>query len=414
MWNKRISVLVGIAVFWSGQAYSEEGELGARISYQRNQASSSSFAVPELFRRTPSALTQQELYLHLQHGMWTVKAQATATQQVNGGYTDEKGAINEAYADFSLGDVEGSIGKKVVSWGVGYGYRPLDVIQRETRQALRTFDLEGAPMLMLEYFTAESAVTAIVSNRFRFDGFSPQKGEYEGALKYSTLLGNSDVHFLLFQRQGEGASAGAGASTTYGDHLEWHGSLRYLSSYTMLQHKLSGQPAALPGSTDVFATEQHHHGVLALLGASWTWGNSYSLMLEAWHDDTAWSRSQWQELLRINDSQHQKLSVGVPEQAAYGNVNANSRVYSQQNLLKDTLFMRLSYDGDSFDPNLSLLYTPADGGMVFTASADYNWSDHIRLFGSARVMGGKKNSAYRNAADRWQVFIGLQISGSVL
>ena len=180
-------MLFGIAVLWSGQACSEEGEIGSRISYQQNQPSASSFAVPELFRRIPSELTQQELYLHLQRGVWTFRAQATATQQVHGGYTNKKGAINELYADFSIGEVEGSIGKKVVSWGVGYGYRPLDVIQRETRQALRTFDLEGVPLFMLEYFTATSAVTAIVSNRLRFDGISPQEGNYEAALKYSTL-----------------------------------------------------------------------------------------------------------------------------------------------------------------------------------------------------------------------------------
>jgi len=407
-------MLFGMAMLWSGHACGKEGEIGVRTSWQENQPSASSFAVPELFRRMASKLTQQELYLHLQQGMWTFRAQATATQQINGGYSNEKGIINELYADFSIADIEASIGKKVVSWGVGYGYRPLDVIQRETRQALRTFELEGVPMLELEYFTATSAITAIVSNRLRFDGTSPQTGNYEGALKYSTLLGNSDVHFLLYQKQGDGISAAAGASTTSGDHLEWHGSLRYLSSYTTLQHKLSGQAPALLRAADTFTAQKHHHGLLALLGASWTWESGYSLMLEAWHDDTAWSRGQWQELLRINAMQRQQLSIGAPEQAVYGNINANNRVYSQQNLLKDTLFMRLSYDGDQFDPNLSMLYTPADGGMVFTASADYDWSDHILLFASVRVMGGIGSSAYSNAADRLQLFIGLQVSGSIL
>jgi len=398
----------------SEPAYCEENEFGARISYQQNQPSSSSFSVPALFRQAPPRLTEQEFYLHLQQDVLTFKGQATATQQVNGGYTNEKGTINELYADFLIGEVEGSIGKKVASWGVGYGYRPLDVIQQEPRQALRTFDLEGVPMLELEYFSAESAVTAILANRLGFDGFTVKEGIYQGALKYSTLIGNSDVHALLYKRQGEGVSVGGGFSDTLGEHLEWHGSLRYLSGYSILRHRLSGKSVSLPEPSSLFINEKHQHGFQALLGASWTWANGFSLMLEAWHDDTAWSHNQWKELLRINSAQRQLLNIGAPSPAVYGNISANNQVYNQQNLLKDTLYMRLSYDGDTFDPNLSFLYTPADGGTVFTVSADYDWSDHIRLFGSARVLGGKQTSAYNMAADHWQVYIGMQMSGSLL
>ena len=413
MWNKVLLIFFGVYAVGVGVVHGEEGEVGARISWQQNKPSSSSFSVQESFRPVPARLTQQELYMHIQQGVLTFRGLATATQQANGGYHQEKATINELYADFSLSDLDASIGKKVVSWGVGYGYRPLDVIQRESRQTLRTFDLEGVPMLEMEYFTAESAVTVIVANRLRFDGISPTNGAYEGALKYSTLLGNSDLHLLLYQRQGESASVASGTSTTYGEHLEWHASMRYLPSYNMLKHRLSGQVPSLLVGSSAFETQKKHNGIQALLGASWTWENGCSLMLEAWHDDTAWSRNRWQELLHINNTQHQMLHLGAPTQAVYGNISANNQVYSQQNLLKDTLFMRLSYDGDAFDPDISLLYTPVDGGAVLTASADYKWSDSVQLFGNARIMGGKKNSAYNNTADRWQLFIGLEISGAV-
>ncbi len=414
MWSKRAIVMVGMAMLCSGQAYGREGEFGARFSYQQDYPSSSLFAVPAQLRQFPTKRAQQEAYLHLQQGVWTFRGQIKGTQQINGGYTDEKATINEWYADFSIADIEASIGKKVISWGVGYGYRPLDVIQRESRQALRSFDLEGVPLLVLEYFTAESATTAVLVNRVRFNGFSPKKGVYEGALKYSTLLGNSDVHLLLHQRQGEEVSVGGGISSTAGDHMEWHGSMRYLSSYTTLQHKLSGKTPSLLGAGSAFSYQKHQQGILALLGASWTWESGYSVMLEAWHDDTSWSRGQWQELFRINREQKNMLALGAPTSAVYGNLAANNQVYSMPNPLKDTLFMRLSYDGDTFDPNLSLLYTPADGGMVFTASADHDWNDHTLLFASARMMSGKKDSAYRNAADHWQLWIGLQMSGAIL
>ncbi len=406
-------MLFGMTLLCSGEVYSKEAELGVRSFYQERQASASSFAVPEFFRLTPFKRTDQEVYLNLQQGAWTFRGQAIATQQLDGSHAHGKGIINELYVDFSMADLEASVGKKVVSWGVGYGYRPLDVIQRETRQALRTFDLEGVPILQLESFTATSAITAIIAQRVRFDGMHPQVGGYEGALKYSGLLADTDVHVLLYHRQGEGVSMGAGVSTIFGVHLAWHGSVRYLPSYTSLQHKLSGQDPTLLRESNVFTAQQQQHGLLALLGASWTWASGCSLMLEAWHDDTAWTHGQWQELFRINAIQRQQLSLGAPEQAVYGNINANSRAYSQQNLLKDTLFMRLAYDGDQLDPNVSVLYTPADGGMVFTASADYDWSEAVLLFASVRLMGGKANAAYSNAADRRQLFVGLQIYGGV-
>jgi len=414
MWNKAIAILFGMSVLWSGSGDAEEDELGLRLSYQQQQFATSSFGIPDMFRPIPSKLLQEEFFLHLQQGFFTFDAQLTAEQQADGSYADVAGIIYELYTDFIVGGVEGSIGKKVASWGVGYGYRPLDVIQREDRQALRIFDLEGVPMVMLEHFTADSAITAVVANRLRFSGMTPHLEIYEGALKYSTLFGNSDVHLLIYQREGEGPSAGAGISSTYGEHLEFHGSVRYLSTYHILQHRLAGRPPALLNAADVFTLQEKRHGILALLGISWTWENGFSLLLEGWHDDTAWSQGQWQELLAINQFQRQQLISGAPERAVYGNILANSRIYSGQNLLKDTLFMRLSYDGEKIDPDVSLLYTPVDDGAVLTASVDYDWSDRILLFGSARWMTGRGGSAYREAADRWQLFVGLQISGRLL
>ncbi len=116
----------------------------------------------------------------------------------------------------------------------------------------------------------------------------------------------------------------------------------------------------------------------------------------------------------MNTALWQKLAVGVPAGTVYGGIGASNQVYKQQNLLKDTLFMRLSFDGTSFDPAIAVLCTPADGGVVLTTDADYAWSDQLKLFASARVMGGRQYSAYRQSAIRWQAWVGLVFSGSVL
>jgi len=405
MWNK----LAIILMLFSSQVYGEEAEVGMRLSYQKQGLSNSSFVIPKVYRNISRQSVEQDAYLHLQQGIWTFNGQVAATQEINGNLTDEKGIIHELYVDTSIGNLEGSFGKKVVSWGTGYGFRPLDVIQRESRQALRTFNLEGVPMVLLEYFTKESALSTVISNRLRFGGITPRKGKYEMAVKYSTLLGNSDLHLLLYQQQGNGLSAGIAASTVVGEQLELHGSARYLSVYHKALHKLSGQPVRLLSNAQVFSQQRQYNGVQALLGGSWTWENGFSLMLEAWHDDTAYSRQQWLELLRINRFQQKQLALGAPPQAVYNNTYANSLIYSKQNILKDTVFMRLSYDGDKLDPELSLLHTPLDGGVVLTVSANYAWSQNVSLFGSVRLLSGRKNSAYRASSERSQVFVGLQL-----
>jgi len=412
MWNRVFVVSIFLLSFTPSDA--QESEIGARLLYQQQQPSAIGFSVPYPLSPTPHKLSTQDIYLHLQQRSWTFRGQISATQQSNGGYTDTKGTIHEWYLDFSINEIEASIGKKVASWGVGYGFRPLDVIQRETRQALRTFDLEGVPMLMLEYFSADSAITAVVTNRLSFNASTPHRGAYEAAIKYSTLLGNSDLHLLLYQQQGEGFSVGAGSSTTSGNHLELHGSLRYLLGYHKQIHQLHRQPPVLLNTRNVFNRRSQHHGIQALLGASWTGENGYTLMLEAWHDSTAYSSKEWSDLLRINRGQRNQLLTGAPRQMVYRNIMANSLIYKNQNILKNTLFMRLLYDGEKTDPNLSLLYTPADGGAVLTASADYAWNDQVSLLGSARLMGGRNNSAYRQSSTRWQLFIGMQLFGNIL
>ena len=55
-------------------------------------------------------------------------------------------------------------GKKVVGWDVGHGFRPNDVVQQETRRTLLSATPEGRPLLQLEHFGAESALSLVWVN----------------------------------------------------------------------------------------------------------------------------------------------------------------------------------------------------------------------------------------------------------
>ncbi|ABQ26619.1 hypothetical protein [Geotalea uraniireducens] len=89
---------------------------------------------------------------------WDINVVATARATVQEQSTPEyRLTINELYYDFSLLGERFGIGKKILSWDVGFGFRPLDVIQQENRRAVFTTTLEGVPYLAWEKFHGDAA-----------------------------------------------------------------------------------------------------------------------------------------------------------------------------------------------------------------------------------------------------------------
>src|ERR1035438_1910937 len=51
-----------------------------------------------------------------------------------------------------------------MSWGVGFGFRPLDVVQRENRRGVNLPPLVGVPVLAVERFTTDAAWTLALTS----------------------------------------------------------------------------------------------------------------------------------------------------------------------------------------------------------------------------------------------------------
>jgi hypothetical protein len=66
-----------------------------------------------------------------------------AANRPQGGPTDNASRINELHAASDFGAWQLDAGKKIVSWGVGYGFRPNDVVQQERRRTLLPQTPEG-------------------------------------------------------------------------------------------------------------------------------------------------------------------------------------------------------------------------------------------------------------------------------
>jgi hypothetical protein len=87
----------------------------------------------------------------------------------------------------------------------------------------------------------------------------------------------------------------------------------------------------------------------ALIGASWTNQSQLSLLTEAWWDGSAPS------------------------------------------MLRNNMFMRLSWQHDGWQPALDLLYTPADRGRALTVSVSWQ-GDRVLVQGGLRSYGGPANA----------------------
>ncbi|WBS01439.1 hypothetical protein OU994_24675 [Pseudoduganella sp. SL102] len=173
-------------------------------------------------------------------------------------------------------------GKKVMSWDVGYAFRPLDVVQQEDRRALYPGTLEGVPLLAWEAFDAERAVTVVWSNPGHGKAGQPRD---DGALavRLYRQRGARDEYAVLRASARNGIEAGASFSQVVNDGLELHGAL-------LAQQRHD--------EWDGMRWQPRSGGGKALAGFTWTTEGRLSVLGEAWVDRTVPAAQRRNLLLR--------------------------------------------------------------------------------------------------------------------
>ncbi len=184
--------------------------------------------------------------------------------------------LNELTYDAALAGAFLTAGKKVMSWDVGYAFRPLDVVQREDRRALNPLALEGIPMLAWERFDADSATTVVWANpgRGQAANAGAQRDDEAIAIRQYRQRGARDEYAVLRLSRRNGIEAGASCSQVASEAIELHASLLWQQ-----------RPA---------------HGGKALIGFTWTTESKFSVLGEAWTDRSAMPGQQHNRLLRAS------------------------------------------------------------------------------------------------------------------
>ena len=319
--------------------------------------------------------------------------------------------VNALYYDATLFGQRFSLGKKILSWDVGFGFRPLDVIQQENRRAIFPSTLEGIPYLAWEKFTADAAWMLVLANPGRGKAGAPKDDE-SLALKYFRNVGNTDMHAVMRLSQRNRFETGVALTSVAGEGLEWHASLLQQTRYEKALNTLasgSGVPLAV---SDPVVTQSFRQGQKALVGGTWTGSAGISLLAEAWYDPNAYTRAEWRAASDL--SRRQQTLLGMPDIAVAdvrGNLAYGMRYFDPANLLQQNVLLRLSQqaEGKNIEPAIEVLITPEDGGHVITTSLGYE-ANRFRVDGGVRLYGGPAGSAYQLLPEKRVAYLALQLA----
>jgi hypothetical protein len=289
---------------------------------------------------TPRRDSRQDIELKLQEGGFN--AQGILRQQVAQGHSPEyHGIANQFYYDGAIAPGIGwTAGKKVMSWGVGFGFKPLDVIQRENRRSVNPPPLVGVPLVALERFSDNDAWTMAWTRPGQGSGETDER-DPSLALHWYRLADGDDLHGVMRISQRRRLEAGVGATRVIGEEWSIYGAALYQGR----------GPLRPDGSFD-------SEGIKAVAGAQWTGESGLGVLAEAWDDPDA------------------PPTTGTP---------------------RENVLLRLSWDDrDGFKPYAEWLLTPRDDGHVYTVGASWQ-GDRQRFTLGARQVGGARDSAYAQA-----------------
>jgi len=341
-------------------------------------------------------------------GPLSLQVTETVSKQA-GSDPSSRALINQAYFDAGESQWRGSLGKKVMSYDVGYGFRPLDLIQREPRLQVLPPALEGVNTLSVEHFTAERAVSLIVANPG--NGREPDpKDDGSLSLRYYQRVGTADVYGNARYSERFRFEGGAAFSAVPQESLELHGSALYQERSERTTPITSG---SLLDPNNTLETKPVSPSGKALAGFTWTLDSGFSFLGEAWWDGSAPSASDWQRLARQAEARNALATLpGVPQAAVAGSLASSTRMFQVPSLNRYTALGRIAWTdpgGSGWSASLDALRSLDDGGYSLTLALAWEM-DKLRLDAGVRGFGGRPESAYGLLPERGILFVGAALA----
>lgn len=315
---------------------------------------------------------------------------------------------------FSL-PVDVTLGKVRLDWGVGYGYRPLDLFKPYRRNPVGIQVEEGTGTAMASYFdlAGEWSVFYTDSSWTKQQGSElEQASEQQGVgLRRYVLSGDNEWQALAYYDDVRHGVLAGSVVTVFDDAWSMHGSAVYQNRYLGYQQGGFTSPVTLAEQSD---------GYQALLGLNWANATGHNVIVEYWFDSRSWSESDWKQayqrvdtlnatnaLAPLASSYAQGLSqVNLVQHNLMFHWTMNATAWSQWPLTQQQLWL------DNLTPTFDLLYSPQDQGVIATQWLEYQVYDSgtasLSAELAARFMTGSRDSLYANLPDKRMIFLNLK------
>lgn len=391
------------------------------VSFEHHESRSSLYLPQEQDEQWQSvnALLDVELRYEQWLGVLALKGNDLYSSQP-GVDSDMEWVIRELFwqgtTSVSGTDFDITLGKVRVDWGVGYGYRPLDIIKPYRRNPVGIQVEEGAGVAAVSYFDYDGEWTLIYADSSwasQQGNELEQKKEQQGiGIRRYGLVGDSEWQGIVYYDDVRRGLLGGSWVTVLDDAWELHASTAYQREFYSF---------ALPESLfEPVRLEKKDDGLQALVGLTWAHESGQSVVLEYWYDSRSWSNGQWQQAYQQAEQLNAK---GMPEGLRY----AYAQPLQHANLVRHNVMFHWTQDPvawqhwnwsqnvswlQNLTPTLDVLFSPQDNGMIATQWLRYSVVDtgsvQFDIEIAARFLTGDKQSVYRNLADKRMILLNLK------
>ncbi|CAK1856748.1 hypothetical protein [Vibrio crassostreae] len=316
-----------------------------------------------------------------------------------GGVELSNAAFGDHYLDVTLGKVR-------LDWGVGYGYRPLDIIKPYRQNPVGIVAEEGAGVAAASLFDMTGEWTLLYSDSSwasqGVNEFEKQNQQQGIGLRRYNLVGDHEYQWVAYYDDVRHGLLGASLVSVLNLAWELHGSVVY-----QRQSLGYSQPNSL--LKPVYLEEQGE-AYQALAGLTWANDTGHNVVLEYWFDSRAWSDSEWQNAIESAES----LSVNPLTASLAGSY---AQGYQHANLVQHNIMFHWSLDSthgwlEGITPTFDVMLSPQDGGFIATQWLNYqaidNGDSSLDLELAARFLGGKSDSAYANLPDSHMILLNIK------
>ena len=323
--------------------------------------------------------------------------------------------------EWQVGDttLDVSLGKLRVDWGVGYGYRPLDLFKPYRQNPVGLVAEEGAGVFSLSHYDMAGEWTVIATDSSwgqQDQSALDQAAEQQGiGIRRYALVGDTEYQLIGYYDDVRRGLFGASVIAVWGESIAMHGSMLWQKQSVGYQFQ----------QDDLYrpvSVEEQGSAFQALVGVNWANQAGHNVIAEYWYDSRAWSKSEWQQAIERGEFLSQPLN---PQTSLLATSYAQG--FQHANIVQHNVMLHWSWDVEAWaawngeadmgwlsdvTPTLDVMLSPQDGGVIVTQWLNYQWIDtgdqSVEVEVAARFLTGDDQSAYAQINDKHMIVFNIK------